>query len=48
MLVNSNGGDTVNVRVPLGLLRTGIKLSTMVPAAAGDNPWRRRGQDWRP
>ena len=36
VLVDSKTGDKVNVRVPLGLLRTGIKLSTMVPALAGD------------
>ncbi len=36
VLVNSEGGDKINVRVPLGLLRTGIKLSTMVPSKAGD------------
>ena len=36
VLVDSKNGDKVNVRVPLSLLRTGIKLSTMVPALAGD------------
>lgn len=29
--VNSKGGDQVNVRVPLRLIRTGLKLSTMLP-----------------
>jgi hypothetical protein len=36
VLIDGKTGDKVNVRVPLGLLRTGIKLSTMVPALAGD------------
>ena len=37
VLVNIEGGDKINVRVPLGLLRTGIKLSTMVPSKAGEH-----------
>ena len=37
VVINSRDeGDKVNIRVPLGLLRTGIKLSTMVPGVAGD------------
>ena len=36
MIVNSSDGDKVNVRVPLGLLRTGIKLTTMLPGDASE------------
>ena len=36
VVVDSKSGDKVNIRVPLGLLRTGIKLSTMMPAVAGE------------
>ena len=36
VVIDSKGGDKVNVRVPLGLLRTGIKLSTMIPSVAGE------------
>ena len=36
VVVDSTNGDKVNVRVPMGLLRTGIKLSTMIPILAGD------------
>ncbi len=31
VLVDSDDGDIVNVRVPLALIRTGIKMSTMLP-----------------
>jgi hypothetical protein len=34
VVVDGRDGDKVNIRVPLGLLRTGIKLSTMMPGAA--------------
>jgi hypothetical protein len=34
VLVDSSEGDHVNVRVPLALVRTGIKLSTMLPSHA--------------
>jgi hypothetical protein len=34
--VDSNGGDVVDVRLPIGLLRTGIKLSAMLPKEASD------------
>jgi hypothetical protein len=34
VLVDSEDGDKVNIRVPLALVRTGIKLSTMVPEGA--------------
>ena len=36
VVVDSTNADKVNVRVPMGLLRTGIKLSTMIPILAGD------------
>ena len=34
MLVDSENGETVNIRVPLKLVRTGIKLSAMLPKDA--------------
>jgi hypothetical protein len=34
VVVDSEDGDKVNIRVPLALVRTGIKLSTMVPEDA--------------
>ena len=34
VVVVSSDGDNVNVRVPLGLVRTGLKLSTMMPEGA--------------
>lgn len=36
VVVDGRDGNKVNIRVPLGLLRTGIKLSAMVPAVAGE------------
>lgn len=36
VLVDSKGGDTVNIRVPIALVRTGIKLSAMMPAGASE------------
>ena len=36
VVVDSQEGDKVNLRVPLGLLRTGIQLSAMLPLLAGD------------
>ncbi len=36
VVVDGSDGNKVNIRVPLGLLRTGIKLSTMVPIMAGE------------
>ena len=36
VVIDTKDGDKVNVRVPLILLRTGIKLSAMVPALAGN------------
>jgi len=36
VLVTSTQGDEVNIRVPLALVRTGIKLSTMLPSHANE------------
>ena len=36
VLVDSADGDKVNIRVPLGLLRAGVSLATLLPAAAGE------------
>ncbi len=36
VLVDSASGDKVNVRVPLSLIKTGIKLSALVPGNAVD------------
>jgi hypothetical protein len=35
VMVDGKGGDVVNIRVPLFLVRTGIKLSTMLPSKVG-------------
>ena len=32
-----DGNDKVNVRVPIGLIRTGIKLSTLMPLSASEH-----------
>jgi hypothetical protein len=32
-----DGTDKVNVRVPIGLIRTGIKLSTLIPLHASEH-----------
>jgi hypothetical protein len=32
IIVNSKSQDTVNIRVPLAFVRTGLKLTSMVPA----------------
>ena len=37
VVVDSHDGDQVNVRVPLALVRTGIKLSTMLPSHANES-----------
>jgi hypothetical protein len=34
VVVNSNDGDRVNVRVPLSLIKTGIKLGSLMPKEA--------------
>jgi hypothetical protein len=31
VLINSKDGETVNIRVPIALIRTGIKLGAMMP-----------------
>jgi hypothetical protein len=31
------GDDKVNIRVPIGLIRTGIKLSTLMPLSASEH-----------
>ncbi len=36
VVVDSSDGDKVNIRLPLALVRTGIKLSTMLPAQTGE------------
>lgn len=36
VVVNSSDDDKVNVRVPLALVRTGLKLTTMLPEKASD------------
>ncbi|MEE8277196.1 MAG: hypothetical protein V3R89_00530 [Thermoanaerobaculia bacterium] len=36
VLVNSDNGDNVNIRVPMALVRTGLMLTTMIPVAASD------------
>ncbi len=36
VLADSADGDKVNIRVPLGLLRTGVSLATLLPSAAGE------------
>ncbi len=32
-----DGDDKVNIRVPIGLIRTGIKLSTLLPLSASEH-----------
>ena len=36
IVVNSTNNDRVNIRVPLALVRTGLKLSTMLPPHASE------------
>ena len=36
VVVDSSDGDKVNVRVPLALVRTGIKLKSMLPSHANE------------
>ena len=36
VLVNSEDGDNVNIRVPMALVRTGLRLTTVIPASASD------------
>jgi hypothetical protein len=44
VLVDSEGGDKVNIRVPIALVRTGLLLTSMIPAAASDE-LQKRGVD---
>ena len=44
VLVDSSDGDVVNIRVPLALVRTGIKLSAMLPSDATEK-LNRKGVD---
>jgi len=32
-----DGSDKVNIRIPIGLIRTGIKLTTLMPLIASEN-----------
>ena len=34
VIVDSTDGDKINVRVPMALIRTGLKLTTMLPSEA--------------
>lgn len=36
-VVVDDDGDKVNIRVPISLIRTGIKLSTLVPLSASEH-----------
>lgn len=36
VVVDSSDGDKVNVRVPMSLIRTGLKLSSLMPAEAAE------------
>lgn len=36
-VVVDDEGDKVNIRVPIGLIRTGIKLSTLMPLSASEH-----------
>ncbi len=36
VVVDSADGDTVNVKVPMSLIKTGIKLSALIPEDAAD------------
>jgi len=36
-VVVEDGEDKVNIRVPVGLIRTGIKLSTLMPLSASEH-----------
>ncbi len=47
ILMGDANGDKVNIRIPLALVRTGIKLSTMVPSKASEK-MKEKGIDMRP
>lgn len=36
VVVDSSDGDKVNIKVPMSLIRTGIKLSSLIPEEAAD------------
>lgn len=36
VMVDSSDGDKVNIKVPLSLIKTGIKLSALIPAEAAE------------
>jgi hypothetical protein len=36
-VVVNGGDDKINVRIPIGLIRTGIKLSTLMPSSASEH-----------
>jgi hypothetical protein len=43
------GWVTVNVELTVGgVLKTRASASIAIPTDTGDNPWRRRGEQWRP
>jgi hypothetical protein len=44
VLVNSEGGDKVNIRVPIPLVRTGLMLTTLIPVTASEE-LRKQGID---
>lgn len=44
VLVDSDGGDKVNIRVPIALVRTGLMLTSVIPAAASEK-LEKRGVD---
>jgi len=44
VLVDSDEGNNVNIRVPIPLVRTGLMLSTMIPVAANEE-LRKQGVD---
>ena len=47
VLMGDADGDKVNIRIPLALVRTGIKLSTMVPSKARER-MKEKGIDLSP
>jgi len=47
ILMGDADGDKVNIRIPLALVRTGIKLSTMVPSKASEK-MKEKGIDLSP
>jgi hypothetical protein len=37
VLVNGSDDEKINIRVPIGLIRTGIKLTTLMPLSASEH-----------